>query len=117
MEDYRIRVRIFIGLILFLFLVLSLRLFQLQFIDADAYAGESRMNSIGENRVQRAGDVVYDRAIRLRVDNEHSYAIALTPRHFRDENIPRVADPLEVPDSVVAARLEQAGRWSAFRPS
>lgn len=117
MEDYRIRVRIFIGLILFLFLVLSLRLFQLQFIDADAYAGESRMNSIRENRVQPARGVVYDRAMRLLVDNEPSYAITLTPRHFRPENIPLLADLLEVPDSVVAARLEQARRWSAFRPS
>ncbi len=117
MEDYRIRVRIFIGLILFIFGILTMRLFQLQFIDADAYAGESRMNSIRENRVQPARGVVYDRAMRLMVDNEPSYTITITPRHFRTSSIPLLADLLGVPDSLVAARVDEARRWSAFRPS
>ena len=117
MEDYRIRVRIFIGLILFLFVVLVLRLFQLQFIDADMYAGESRMNAIRENRVYPARGVIYDRNMRLMVDNEPSYSILITPHHFKTTNIPLLADLLGVPDSLVAARLNEARQWSAFRPS
>lgn len=117
MDDYRIRVRIFIGLILFVVGILTLRLFQLQFVDADAYAGESRMNSIRESRVQPARGVVYDRNLRLMVDNEPSYTITITPRHFRINDIPLLASLLEVPDSLVEARVREARQWSAFRPS
>lgn len=117
MEDYRIRVRIFTGLILFIVIILTMRLSQLQLIDTDAYAGESRMNAIRENRVQPARGVIYDRDFRLMVDNEPSYTITLTPRHFRLDKIPLLAELLEVPDSLVAARLEEARQWSAFRPS
>lgn len=117
MDEYRIRVRIFVGVIIFIVGVLTVRLVQLQFIEADAYAGESRMNAIRENRVQPARGVIYDRDLRLMVDNEPSYTITLTPRHFNPDNVPLLARLLEVPDSLVAARLAEARRWSAFRPS
>lgn len=116
MFEYRIRTRIFVGLICAVLGILSLRLVQLQLIDTQMYYGESA-NAIREKRVLPARGVIYDRNGRLMVDNQPAYTVLLTPRYFDVEKLGLLAELLEVPDSVAAARLTEAREWNVFRPS
>ncbi len=116
-DDYRIRVRLFTGIIVVVLGILTLRLVHLQIVDRAEYVGESRSNAIREQRVQPARGAIYDRTGRLIVDNEPAYSIMITPRYFDPARAGLLARLLSVPDSVVAAKLQAARRWSAFRPS
>lgn len=117
MDEYRIRVRIFSGIVLSVLVILGLRLAYLQLVDAEEYMGESRNNAVRERRVIPARGVIYDRNGTLLVDNEPTYSLLITPRLFDYSKGELLADLLEVPDSVVARKLEEARQWSAFRPS
>lgn len=117
MDSQQLRVRLFLAVIVGVFFVLALRLVQLQLVDASAYTGESQSNAVREMRVQPARGVIYDRHGELIVDNEPSYTILITPRYFDSDRTELLAELLEVPDSVVTARLEEAQQWSGFRPS
>lgn len=117
MDEYRIRVRIFVGIIIAVLSVLGLRLAQLQILDAEAYTGESRSNAIREKRVHPARGAIFDQRGVMMVDNEPTYTVTITPRTFDPQKIPLLAELLEVPDSLVAARLQSARRFSSFQPS
>ena len=117
MDDYRIRVRIFTGIVIVVMGLLGIRLAQLQLVERLAYSGESRNNAVREQRVQPARGVIYDRNGRLMVDNEPSYTLLLTPRHFDRSRIGLFASVLQVPDSVVTTRLDEAQSWSSYLPS
>lgn len=117
MEDYHIRVRIFIGIIIAVLGVLGLRLVQLQLLEADVYSGTSRDNAVRKHRVQPARGVIFDRNGTLMVDNEPIYTITVTPRYFDVSNIGLLASLMDVPDSLVTARLQAASNWNPFRPS
>ncbi len=115
MDEYRVRVRIFIGIIVVVLGILGLRLAQLQLLDVEEYAGESRSNAIKERRVYPARGAIFDQHGILMVDNKPSYTITITPRMFEPKNIPLLAELLEVPDSLVVARYEQARARSRYQ--
>jgi penicillin-binding protein 2 len=117
MVEYQLRARIYAGLVVAVLLILTGRLVQLQLVSNEAYWGASQSNAVRERRVLPARGAIYDRAGTLLVDNEPSYTILLTPRYFDEAKVPLLADLLQVPDSVVAARVDEARAWSAFRPS
>ncbi|MEX1055292.1 MAG: penicillin-binding protein 2, partial [Rhodothermales bacterium] len=117
MDEYRIRVRIFIGIIVAMLGILGLRLAQLQILDVEEYAGESRSNAVREVRVQPSRGAIYDRLGILMVDNEPSYTITITPRTFEPGNVSLLARLLEVPDSVVVNKLSEARAFSSFQPN
>lgn len=117
MEEYRVRVRIFIGIILVVIAILGLRMVQLQVIEQDEFADESRGNAVHELRVQPARGSVFDRNGALVVSNEPTYTVMITPRYFDDTKVGLLADLLEVPDSLVQAKLAEAKSWSQFRAS
>lgn len=116
MFEYRIRIRVFVGLIVAVLLVLALRLVYLQLIDVQTYYDESA-NAIRVKRVLPARGVIHDRNGVLMVDNQPSYTVLLTPRYFDVDRTGLLAELLELPDSLVAARLREARQWNAFRPS
>ena len=117
MEEYRVRVRIFIGIILFATGILGVQLFRLQIINQDQFQEVSRGNALRDIRVLPARGAVYDRNGILMVHNEPTYTVTLTPRYFDESKIGLLARLLDVPDSVVVARLAEARRWSLRRPS
>ena len=117
MEEYRVRVRIFIGIILFAMGILGLQLFRLQIINQDEFREVSRGNALRDLRVLPARGAIYDRSGTLMVHNEPTYTVTLTPRYFDESKIGLLASLLEVPDSVVAAKLAEARRWNSYRPS
>jgi penicillin-binding protein 2 len=131
MNEYRIRVRIFSGIIILVLGILGFRLAQMQLLQEERYSGTSRQNAIRERVVTPARGTIYDRNGRVVVNNEPVYTLTLTPRYFRpdrslpeperlaelDRRIDLLAELLQVPDSTVNAKLEQAERWSTFRPT
>jgi penicillin-binding protein 2 len=116
MFEYKIRIRVFAGLIVAVLAVLAMRLVYLQLIDMQTYYDESS-NAIRVKRVLPARGVIYDRNGVLMVDNQPSYTVLFTPRYFDSGRAPLLAELLEVPDSVVMARVQEAREWNAFRPS
>lgn len=116
MDEYRIRVQIFVGIILVALTILGLRLVNLQIVDASEYTGASRSTAVREKRVIPARGAVVDRNGVILVDNEPSYTITLTPRHFNPGRAGLLAQLLGVPDSLVVARLQEARARSAYQP-
>ncbi len=117
MDEYHIRVRIYAGVILAVFLLLGLRLGQLQLLSSEMYGGAAEGNAVRERPVEPARGAMYDRDGTLLVDNKPTYTILLTPRYFDRSKVGLLADLLEVPDTTVTRKLEEAREWSAFRPS
>ena len=117
MEEYRVRVRIFIGIILFATGILGIQLFRLQIINQDEFREISRGNALRDLRVLPARGAIYDRSGTLMVHNEPTYTVTLTPRYFDESKVGLLARLLEMPDSVVTAKLTEARRWNSYRPS
>lgn len=117
MEEYRIRVRIFIGVVLVAIGILGFRLAQLQILDQEQFAEESQDNAVKERRVIPARGAILDRHGELIVSNQPSYSILLTPRYFDESKASLLAELMEMPDSVVAAKIEEAKDWSPFQAS
>lgn len=117
MDEYRIRVRIFAVIIVVLLSIIGMRLAQLQLIESEQYRGESRGNAVREIRVQPARGAVYDRNGVRMVDNAQMFTITLTPFYFDHATTSLLAELLEVPDSVVVQKLQEARRFSLFQPS
>ncbi|MCH8275998.1 MAG: penicillin-binding protein 2 [Bacteroidetes bacterium] len=117
MEENRTRTRIFVILICAVLGVLTLRLGKIQILDTSTYTGESRNNAIRERRILPARGSFYDRNGVLMVDNELAYTVLVTPRYFDEANISFLATLLNLPDSLVANRYQEARNWNSFRPS
>ena len=117
MEENRTRTRIFVILICAVLGILTLRLGKIQILDTSTYTGESRNNAIRERRILPARGSFYDRNGVLMVDNELAYTVLVTPRYFDEANISFLATLLNLPDSLVANRYQEARNWNSFRPS
>ena len=117
MEEYRVRVRIFIGIIVAVIGLLTVRLVWLQIVQQDAFKEVSQGNAVRDVRVLPARGALFDREARLLVTNEPSYSITITPRFFDESTIPLLADLLGESDSLVTAKVQEAKRWSPYRPS
>ncbi len=117
MDEYRVRVRIFASIVLVVLCILGLRLAKLQILDAKNYTTESRSNAVREMRVQPARGAIMDRNGQLIVDNVQTFTITLTPRYFDEQKIGLLSTLMQVPDSLVEARLAEAKKRSPFQPS
>jgi penicillin-binding protein 2 len=131
MNDFRIRARIFTGVIIVVLGILGFRLVQMQLLRGEKYSGTARASAVRERVVTPARGTIYDRNDRVIVNNEPTYTLTLTPRYFRpeaglpeperqaelDRRVDLLAELMNVTDSTVIAKLEEASRWSTFRPT
>lgn len=117
MDEYRTRVRIYAGVVLTVFLLLGLRLVQLQGLTEGNSDGTPPGSAVRERPIEAARGAMYDRDGTLLVDNRPTYTILLTPHFFDRSKIGLLANLLDVADSTVAGKLEEAREWNAFRPS
>ncbi len=117
MDANRARLQIFSAIVLATLGLLSLRLVQLQLVQSDIYSVESQKNSVHPRIDLPARGLIYDRNGTLLVSNEPAYSLTVTPRFFDTENIPLLARLLNVPDSLVEARISEARSWSPYKPS
>lgn len=93
------------------------RVFYLQIIQYETYANLGEENSIRQQYVSPARGLIYDRSGVLIVDNEPIFTITITPANFNRASIPLLADLLDVADSVVTKRVDEAQRYSWYRTS
>ncbi|MEO9887209.1 MAG: penicillin-binding protein 2 [Balneola sp.] len=98
-------------------LVVLGRVFYLQIVQYDVYDELGEKNSIRQEYVDPARGLIYDRNMKLLVDNQPIYSITITPVNFEDENIPLLAQLLEEPDSLINVLVNDAKRYSRFRTS
>ena len=115
MHDYK--VTIFLITILLSLGLLGTRLFGLQIVGRGHHQEIARGNALRTLRVMPARGAIYDRHGVLLVHNEPSYTVTLTPRFFDESKAPLLAEHLGVDAAVVRAKLDEARRWTSYRPS
>lgn len=93
------------------------RVFYLQIIQYETYSVLGEENSIRQEYVSPARGLIYDRKGVLLVDNEPIFTITITPANFDRDKISLLANLLEVEDSVVTQRVDEAQRYSWYRTS
>lgn len=93
------------------------RIFFLQIIQFETYSIIGEKNSIRHKYVSPARGLIYDRNRVLLVDNEPIFTITITPANFKKETIPLLAELLEVEDSIITHRVNQAQKYSWYRTS
>lgn len=104
-------------IILGLCLVVLGRVFYLQIIQYETYSVLGEENSIRQEYVSPARGLIYDRNGVLLVDNEPIFTITITPANFDRDKIPLLAELLNVEDSLVTQRVDEAQRYSWYRTS
>lgn len=98
------------------FIVLG-RVFYLQIVEYDVYAALGQENSVRQEYIDPARGLIYDRNAKLIVDNEPIFSITITPSLFDKSNIPLLSSILNIPDSLLASRVQQAQNYSWHRTS
>ena len=98
-------------------LVVLGRIFFLQVVKYETYASLGEENSIRQEYVSPSRGLIYDRNGALLVDNEPIFTITITPANFDTSTITLLANLLEVEDSVVAIRVQEARDYSWHRTS
>lgn len=98
-------------------LVVLSRVFYLQIIQFETYSSLGEENSIRQEFVSPARGLIYDRYGKLIVDNEPIFSITVTPSNFDKAKIPLLANLLQVEDSVITDRINEAQRYSWYRTS
>ncbi|MFA5668496.1 MAG: penicillin-binding protein 2 [Balneolaceae bacterium] len=93
------------------------RIFYLQIIDYKTYEELGDRNSIRQEYIEPARGLIYDRNHKLIVDNQPTYSLTITPSNFDEQNIPLLAQLLNVPDSLIISRVKEARRYSWYRTS
>ncbi len=93
------------------------RIFFLQIIQFETYSIIGEKNSIRHKYVSPARGLIYDRNRVLLVDNEPIFTITITPANFKKETIPLLAELLEVEDSIITHRVNEAQKYSWYRTS
>ncbi|MFD2533269.1 penicillin-binding protein 2 [Gracilimonas halophila] len=98
------------------FIVLG-RVFYLQIVEYDVYAALGQENSVRQEYIDPARGLIYDRNARLIVDNEPIFSITITPSLFDKSNISLLSSILNIPDSLLASRVQEAQNYSWHRTS
>lgn len=98
-------------------LVLLGRIFQLQIIEYETYTPLSMQNSLRMEVVNPARGLIYDKNGTILVENQPIYSITITPSRFDEEQIPLLADLLQVEEELVRERITEAQSYSWHRTS
>ncbi len=117
LQHIQTSVRILQGIIVIGLLVTLSRVFQLQIIDYEEYVPLSRQNSIRMDIVNPARGLIYDRNGVIMVENQPIYSITITPAKFKIENLPLLAELLQLEEDVVMNRISEAQNYSWQRKS
>ncbi len=96
-------------------LVVLGRVFYLQIIEYDTYQDIGSRNSIRQEYIEPARGLIYDRNGKLIVDNKPTYSVTVIPGNFDKTKIPLLAEILDVPDSLVYAKVIEAQNYSWYR--
>ena len=90
-------------------------MFQLQFIDFELFRQHAERNSIRRIAREPMRGLVYDRDMKVIVNNNPSYTLTIIPFEFRWEALPAMERMFGIDSNFVRYRIMQAGRYS-FEP-
>lgn len=93
------------------------RIFHLQILDYETYSPISMQNSLRMEVVNPARGLIYDRNGVILVENEPIYSVTVTPSKFDDQQIPLLAEILDIPVETVSERIAAAQNYSWHRTS
>jgi penicillin-binding protein 2 len=98
-------------------LIMLGRIFHLQILDYETYSPLSMQNHLRIEVVNPARGLIYDRNGTIIVENRPIYTIIITPSLFKLENLPLLADILQLDEEVVLNRIVEAQQYSWHRTS
>lgn len=98
-------------------LIMLGRIFHLQILDYETYSPLSMQNHLRMEVVNPARGLIYDRNGTIIVENRPIYTIIITPSLFKLENLPLLADVLQLDEEVVLNRIVEAQQYSWHRTS
>ena len=113
----KISIRILKIIVFGMSLIVLVRVFYLQIIQYKIYSVLGEKNSIRQEYVSPTRGLIYDRNGVLLVDNEAIFTITITPANFNRKKIPLLAKLLDLKDSVITKRIDEAQRYSWYRTS
>lgn len=97
--------------------VLLTAVFKLQILEFEKYSPVSKQNSLRQQVVHPSRGLIFDRNNRILVDNQPIFSINITPANFKNENIPLLADLLNIDIEEIQIRVNEARKYSWQRPS
>lgn len=107
-------IQIIVALLLMIYMG---RLFQLQVLEYDTYNPISQRNSVRQEVINPSRGLILDRNGQILVENAPVYSIYVTPSLFDTSKVPLLAKLMQVSDSLVNVRLNEARRYSFLRSS
>ena len=110
------RFRILRFTIYLLGIVFFARLMQLQFLQADLYSEISQNQSIKQKRVEPIRGNFYDEKNHLIVHSKPSFSLTITPKEFKKESLPLLANLLKTDTLTIINKLESYKNYSPFKP-
>jgi penicillin-binding protein 2 len=90
---------------------------QLTVFEFDTYNPISERNSIRRETVNPSRGLIFDRNGVLLVENTPVFSIYVTPIDFNADNIPLLADLMNIPEESVTTALQRARNFSWYRSS
>jgi len=102
-----------VGLIFLLFIA---RLYQLQLIYKDEYGKKSEENSLRVIPKEPVRGYIYDRSMRLVVDNRPAFTVTVMPFEYDRRNTPYLASILSLDQDFIIERLKKGEAYSRFAP-
>ena len=93
------------------------RLVQLQVLEYETYNPISQRNSVLQEVVNPSRGLILDRNGHILVENSPVYSIYVTPSLFDTSKTRLLATLMELPDSLVDSRLQDAVKYSRHRSS
>ncbi|MBN1446295.1 MAG: penicillin-binding protein 2 [Bacteroidetes bacterium] len=111
------RKRVYILGAIFLLMVgiLLFRMYDLQFLQYDAFRSKAEENSIRRISKDPLRGLIYDREGNLIVDNNPSYTLTVTPFEFEWRSLPLLVKLFAIDSNVVRYRVSRAG-LNSFEP-
>ena len=113
----RTSLRIIQIIVIAVFLLFLGRLVQLTVFEFDTYNPISERNSIRRETVNPSRGLIFDRNGVLLVENTPVFSIYVTPIDFNADNIPLLADLMNIPEESVTTALQRARNFSWYRSS
>jgi len=97
--------------------VLLTAVFKLQILEFEKYSPVSKRNSIRQQVVHPSRGLILDRNYRILVDNQPIFSINVTPANFAQENVPLLAELLNLEIEEIQNKVNEAQKYSWQRPS
>jgi len=95
--------------------ILTYRLVELQFVQFDNFRDQAERNSVRKLAREPARGLIYDRNMKILVDNKPSFTLTVTPYEFDYSRMSLLCRMFQLDSNAVSKRIRSAGTMS-FEP-